>query len=66
MIEVRFVSNTTRRGSARPSGPSLIFTDGEARMQHGVDFALIAEMREWAHSVITGEPVITEKPPSAP
>jgi phospholipase/carboxylesterase len=42
----------------------LAVTYRETRMQHGVDFALIPEMREWVHSVITGEPVI-EGPPSA-
>jgi hypothetical protein len=45
-------------------GPMV--THRETRMQHGVDFAPTPEMREWVHSVITGEPVITEKPPSAP
>jgi hypothetical protein len=33
-------------------------------MQHGVDFALIPEMRDWVQAVISGEPVI-EGPPSA-
>jgi phospholipase/carboxylesterase len=42
----------------------LYVTYREARVQHSIDFALIGEMREWVHSVITGEPVI-EGPPSA-
>jgi phospholipase/carboxylesterase len=43
----------------------LAVTYRETRMQHGVDFALIPEMREWVRSVITGEPVITERPSSS-
>jgi predicted esterase len=42
----------------------LAVTYRETRMQHGVDFALIPEMRDWVQSVISGEPVI-EGPPSA-
>jgi hypothetical protein len=33
-------------------------------MQHGIDHAVIPEIRDWVSSVITGEPVI-EGPPSA-
>ena len=44
----------------------LAVTYRETRMQHGVDFALIPEIRDWVASVITGEPVTTERPPSAP
>jgi predicted esterase len=43
----------------------LYVTYREARVQHSIEFALIPEMREWVHSVVTGEPVTTEKPPSA-
>jgi predicted esterase len=41
----------------------LAVTYRETRMQHGIDFAVITEMRDWVSSVITGEPVI-EGPPS--
>ena len=42
----------------------LAVTYRETRMQHGIDYAVIPEIRDWVASVITGEPVI-EGPPSA-
>jgi phospholipase/carboxylesterase len=42
----------------------LAVTYRETRMQHGIDFAVIPEIRDWVSSVITGEPVI-EGPSSA-
>ena len=42
----------------------LAVTYRETRMQHGIDHAVIPEIRDWVSSVITGEPVI-EGPPSA-
>jgi phospholipase/carboxylesterase len=42
----------------------LAVTYRETRMQHGIDHAVLPEIRAWVSSVITGEPVI-EGPPSA-
>jgi phospholipase/carboxylesterase len=42
----------------------LAVTYRETRMQHGIDHAVIPEIRDWVASVITGEPMI-ESPPSA-
>jgi phospholipase/carboxylesterase len=42
----------------------LAVTYRETRMQHGIDHAVIPEIRDWVWSVISGEPVI-EGPPSA-
>ncbi|HEY7267839.1 MAG TPA: phospholipase [Solirubrobacterales bacterium] len=42
----------------------LAVTYRETPMQHGIDFAVIPEIRDWVHSVISGEPV-PEGPPSA-
>jgi phospholipase/carboxylesterase len=41
----------------------LAVTYRETPMQHGIDFAVIAEIRDWVHSAIAAEPVI-EGPPS--
>jgi len=54
-----------REAARKLEAGGLAVTYRETPMQHGIHPALLPEIRDWVSSVITGEPVITEKPPSA-
>jgi phospholipase/carboxylesterase len=54
-----------RQAAEKLEAAGLEVTYRETPIQHGVHPGLLPEIRDWVSSVITGEPVTTEKPPSA-